>query len=45
MNEIRKILDLFYQHDSELNSKIASGIEKNRKGIAKITLTDEQVSL
>lgn len=41
MTDRRKLLDLFYQHDKDIDKKIADGIEKNRKGNAKIKLIDE----
>ena len=41
MNERRKVLDLFDEQKDFVEEKVACGIEKYRKGDAKITVTDE----
>ena len=41
MSDRRKILDLFEEQDEYVKEKIAYGIEKYRKGDAKIIVTDE----
>lgn len=41
MSDRRKILDLFEEQKDFVNEKVAYGIEKYRKGDAKLTVTDE----
>jgi len=41
MNERRKVLELFEAHKDFVDTKVNKGIEKNRKGDAKITVTDK----
>lgn len=42
MSDRRKILDLFEEHKDIINEKIASGIEKYRKGDCSVKITDEK---
>ena len=41
MNERRKVLELFDENASSILERVNEGIEKNRKGDVKITLTDK----
>ena len=41
MYERRKILELFDLHQDFVDKKVSDGIEQNRKGYAKITITDK----
>ncbi len=40
MSERRKVLELFYAQKEQTEKKVSSGIEKYRKGNARITVTD-----
>ena len=42
MNERRKILNLFEEHSDFYNGKVSTGIEKNRKGNAMLSVTDSE---
>lgn len=41
MADRRQVLELFEAHKDFVDKKVSEGIEKNRKGDAKITVTDK----